>query len=375
MLPDFRLPLPADRFLRDYWQKQPLLMRQVATGLSHPDPETLAGLALEPEVESRLITGHGHGPWNLQHGPFSERDFQVLPRENWTLLVQSVDCFMTDVSLLLDRFDFLPGWRLEDIMISYASRGGSVGPHFDRYDVFLIQARGCRRWKLGGLCNSHTPLLQHDQLKLLESMDVEEEYVLQPGDALYLPPGVAHWGLAEDNDCVTWSVGFRAPSPIDVLARLADAAAEAGGDALYRDPERTPPSRREILARTDLDDLTLQAMDALQPAVRRHAIAALLSESRCPNGLDFDIDYEHIGAADPDIRLLRHGAARLIIDDLGDAWLNGDHWPLSEQSRPLAALLARQRRYTDNELQHVMSEDGQDLLDEWIDAGYFSYIE
>ncbi len=375
MLPQFHLPLSADRFLRDYWQKQPLLMRAVASGLDQPDPETLAGLALEAEVESRLITGHGDGPWNLQHGPFTERDFQVLPRENWTLLVQSVDCFLTDVSLLLDQFDFLPGWRLEDIMISYAARGGSVGPHFDRYDVFLIQARGSRRWKLGGQCHAHTPLLQHDQLKLLETMEVEEEYVLHPGDALYLPPGVAHWGIAEDSDCVTWSVGFRAPSPVELLARLADAAAEAGGDTLYQDAGRTPPSRREVLESTDVADLAAQAVAALTPTVQRQALAALLSESRCPAGLDFDIDYEHIAAAAPDTQLLRHGAARLIIDDQGDAWINGDRWPLTDEARPLAALLARQRRYTDKELQLVMSEDGQDLLDEWIDAGYFSYLD
>lgn len=375
MLPRFKLPLPAERFLAEYWQKQPLLMRAVASGLEHPDAETLAGLALEAEVESRLITGHDDGPWNLQHGPFTERDFQVLPRENWTLLVQSVDCFLTDVSLLLDSFDFLPGWRLEDIMISYAARGGSVGPHFDRYDVFLIQAKGTRRWKLGGQCNRHTPLLQHDHLKLLEQMEVEEEYLLQPGDALYLPPGIAHWGIAEDSDCVTWSVGFRAPSPAELLGRLADAAAEAGGDDLFKDAGRTLPSRREVLESTDLNLLAEQGIAALTTSVKRQALAALLSESRCPAGLDFDIDYEHIAAAAPDTVLVRHGAARLVIDDQDDAWINGDYWPLTEQARPLATLLARQRHYSDDQLQQVMSEDGQDLLDEWIDAGYFTYVE
>ena len=375
MRPHFRLPLDAATFLAEYWQKKPLLMRQVAGGLDQPDPDTLAGLALEEEVESRLITGHDQGPWNVQHGPFREHDFDVLPRENWTLLVQSVDCFMTEVSLLLDSFDFLPGWRLEDIMISYAARGGSVGPHFDRYDVFLIQARGKRRWQIGQPCDRHSPLLQHDQLKLLANMEVTDEFILEPGDALYLPPGIAHWGIAEDSDCVTWSAGFRAPSPVDLLGRLADQAAEAGDEALYSDPDRSLPARREVLSDTDIADLTRQATAALTPAVQRQALAGLLSEARCPAGLDFEVDCEQIAAAEPDALLVRHGAARLIVDDLGDAWLNGDHWPLSEQARPLAALLARQRTCSEADLQALMTDDAQELLDEWIDAGFFVYLD
>ena len=375
MLPTFRLPLTAERFLSEYWQKKPLLMRQVARGLAHPDANTLAGLALEDEVESRLISGHDQGPWNLQHGPFQERDFDLMPKENWTLLVQSVDCFLTEVSLLLDHFDFLPAWRLEDIMISYAAKGGSVGPHYDRYDVFLIQAQGKRRWKLGGHCDRHTPLLPNDQLKLLEHMDVEDEHVLSPGDVLYLPPGVAHWGIAEDSDCITWSVGFRAPSPVDVLARLADQAAEEADDTLFTDPGRQVPAERERFDREDQQALTDQAIAALTPGIRRRALAALLSEPRAAAGLDFEVDQQRLADNLPDALLVRHGATRLIIDDQGDAWLNGDHWPLTADARPLAALLARQRHYTDAELQDVMTDEGQDLIDEWIDAGYFAYLD
>lgn len=375
MLPTFRLPLPAERFLSEYWQKKPLLMRQVASGLAHPDANTLAGLALEDEVESRLISGHDRGPWNLQHGPFQERDFDLMPKENWTLLVQSVDCFLTEVSLLLDHFDFLPAWRLEDIMISYAAKGGSVGPHYDRYDVFLIQAQGKRRWKLGGQCDAHTPLQPNDQLKLLEHMDVVDEQVLAPGDVLYLPPGVAHWGIAEDSDCITWSVGFRAPSPVDVLARLADQAAEEADDTLFTDPDRELPEARERFEHDDQQSLADQAIAALTTGIRRRALATLLSEPRAPAGLDFEVDRQRLADNLPDALLVRHGATRLIIDDLGDAWLNGDHWPLGADAQPLASLLARQRHYTEAELQNVMTDEGQDLIDEWIDAGYFAYLE
>ena len=374
-IPEFRLPLPATEFLQQYWQKKPLLMRQAATGLAHPDPDTLAGLALEDCVESRLILGAGEGPWTLRHGPFAEQDFNTLPGRDWTLLVQSVDHFMTEVSLLLDSFDFLPGWRMEDIMLSYAVRGGSVGPHYDRYDVFLIQARGQRRWQLGPHCDEHSPRLPHDELRLLADMPVQDEFVLGPGDVLYLPPGVSHWGIAEDDDCVTWSVGFRAPAPADLLARLADTAIERADQSLYSDPKRQPPARRERLERDDLHDLQRQALALVDEHVCREALAALLSEPRQPAGLDFEVDCGHIAAASPDTVLVRHGATRLLLDDQGQAWINGTARALNDHERPLAALLARQRRYTEMELQPLLNDQSERLMEEWIDAGFFTVIE
>ena len=374
-LPHFTLPLPATDFLRDYWQKKPLLMPAAATGLEHPDADTLAGLALEQEVESRLISGQGDGPWNVQHGPFSEQDFAALPRQNWTLLVQSVDHFMSEVSLLLDSFQFLPGWRLEDIMLSYAVRGGSVGPHYDRYDVFLIQARGQRRWQLGPHCDQHSALLPHDQLRLLADMPVERELLASPGDVLYLPPGIAHWGIAEDDDCITWSVGFRAPAPAELLARLADQAIEQAGDqSRYQDPQRRPCNNPEQLADEDVSDLTRQALALLDRSASRSAMAALLSEPRQSAGLDFEVDCGHIAAAAPDTVLVRHGATRLLLDDTGLAWLNGAPCPLSESQRPLVALLAKQRRYRAAQIAPLLTNEGRSLLEEWTDAGFFAVV-
>ncbi|MFN3713240.1 MAG: JmjC domain-containing protein [Alcanivoracaceae bacterium] len=374
-LPQFKLPLAAEQFLRKYWQQAPLLMRAAASGLDHPDPDTLAGLALEDCVESRLISGAGDGPWNVQNGPFTEQDFAALPKQNWTLLVQSVDHFMTEVSLLLDSFGFLPGWRLEDIMLSYAVRGGSVGPHYDRYDVFLIQARGTRRWKLGPHCDDNSPRLPHDQLRLLADMPVTEEFVVGPGDVLYLPPGVGHWGVAEADDCVTWSVGFRAPAPADLLARLADAAIEGADQSLFTDPDRAPTDLPEQLTDDDMRKLRDQALALMDRDVMRQALASLLSEPRQPAGLDFDVDCGHIAAASPDTVLVRHGAARLLIDSNGDAWINGEQRPLSDQQKPLATLLARQRQYTEEQLQPLLNDESGQLMEEWIDAGFFTVIE
>lgn len=374
-LPSFRLPLPASQFLQQHWQKKPLLMRAAASGLDHPDPDTLAGLALEDCVESRLMTGAGAGPWNVQNGPFTEQDFQSLPQQNWTLLVQSVDHFMTEVSLLLDSFSFLPGWRMEDIMLSYAVKGGSVGPHYDRYDVFLIQARGKRRWQIGPHCDDNSPRLPHDELRLLDGMAVEEEFVAEPGDVLYLPPGIGHWGVAEDDDCVTWSVGFRAPAPADLLARLADEAIECSDQSLYTDPDRTPCAEPERITDADLDSLRQQAMALIDADVMRNALSALLSEPRQPAGLDFDVDCGHIAAASAETVMVRHGATRLLIDSLGDAWVNGEKRELNDAQRPLATLLARQRSYTETELQPLLNDDSEQLLEEWIDAGFFTVIE
>ncbi len=371
-LPHFQLPLPAADFLSRYWQRQPLFMRAAASGLDHPDADTLAGLALEEEVESRLVRGAGNGPWALDQGPFSEHRFADLGDNDWTLLVQSVDHYLTEVSLLLDDFHFLPGWRLEDIMISYAAEGGSVGPHFDRYDVFLIQAAGQRRWQLGPPCDENTPQRSDTPLKMLADMPLQAEYNAGPGDVLYLPPGVAHHGVALDSECVTWSVGFRAPDFRDLLAEMVAENLAEMGPTLFSDAGRVLPKDPGRLEEQDLQALIHQAYALLDPAMAGPAVARWLSTPR-QSGLDFLIDPAHIRAADPRAVLVRHGGARLICH--GDsAWLNGQPWTLNADQRPLAALLARQRRYSKDHLQAVMTNDGRKLLDEWIDHGYFAAI-
>ncbi|WP_111656656.1 JmjC domain-containing protein [Isoalcanivorax indicus] len=383
-LPRFTLPLPAADFLRDYWQRKPLLARGCASGLEIPDPDTLAGLALEDGVESRLIMGgqqgqHGEtASWTQRHGPFDEDDFRTLPESHWTLLVQSVDYCLTEVSLLLDSFDFLPPWRLEDIMISYAVRGGSVGPHFDQYDVFLIQASGQRRWQLGPACDASTPLQPHDSLRLLADMPVQEEHLLGPGDVLYIPPGVAHWGIAEDDDCVTWSVGFRAPRRADLLARITDECLANMPEALFTDPGRDLPEDAAGLSDTDVDALTAQALGLVTPERARQALMQLLSEPRQSGpdfaGLDFEVDTGHIRAAAPEAVLVRHGSTRLLADAKG-LWLNGEHVPLPDDSRSLGTYLASRRLYDAASLNQHAGTAGMELLNEWIEQGFFVSLE
>ncbi|MCX4028989.1 cupin domain-containing protein [Endozoicomonas sp. SM1973] len=231
--------LPAATFLKDYWQKQPLLIKQALPQFEAPiTPDELAGLALEPDIESRIIqTQVGEQPWALRRGPFTEETFAELGEKDWTLLVQAVDHWVPEVAELLKTVSFLPRWRLDDIMISFAATGGSVGPHYDNYDVFLLQAEGTREWQLGGHCDSDTPLLCHSDLQVLEQFSAEQTYTLEPGDVLYLPPQVAHYGIALTPG-MTFSIGFRAPAYADMIGMFADfIASELVPEQRYHDPD------------------------------------------------------------------------------------------------------------------------------------------
>lgn len=210
--------LTADQFLAEYWQKKPLLIRNAIPNFEPPiDGDDLAGLSLEAEVESRLVIGDD---WALEHGPFEESRFASLPEQNWSLLVQGVDLWVPEVAGLLSSFDFLPSWRVDDIMVSYAEDGGNVGPHFDYYDVFLIQGEGQRHWQIGQLCSEADLHTDSTALKIVKNLEVSDEWTLNPGDMLYLPPKIAHHGVAI-GQCTTFSVGFRAPAATEMLDDLA----------------------------------------------------------------------------------------------------------------------------------------------------------
>ena len=210
--------LTADQFLAEYWQKKPLLIRNAIPNFEPPiDGDDLAGLSLEAEVESRLVIGDD---WALEHGPFEESRFASLPEQNWSLLVQGVDLWVPEVADLLSSFDFLPSWRVDDIMVSYAEDGGNVGPHFDYYDVFLIQGEGQRHWQIGQLCSEADLHTDSTALKILKNLEVSDEWTLNPGDMLYLPPKIAHHGVAI-GQCTTFSVGFRSPAATEMLDDLA----------------------------------------------------------------------------------------------------------------------------------------------------------
>ncbi len=247
-------------FLRDHWQKQPALIRGAWTSWVNPlTPDELAGLACEDAVEARLITLDADRI-AAEQGPFAETRLAKLDKTPWTLLVQAVDQHVPEVAALLNAFRFVPNWRIDDVMVSIASDGGGVGPHFDQYDVFLIQGLGRRRWQVGARCDDATELLSHDDLRLLADFKATEEWVLEPGDMLYVPPGFAHNGVAVGDDCMTYSIGFRAPSRSELIAGWCDEVlAGLDDDDRYADPD--------LLAQANPGEISAAALARLQAMV------------------------------------------------------------------------------------------------------------
>jgi 50S ribosomal protein L16 3-hydroxylase len=248
-------------FLRDTWQQQPLLIRNPWARWDNPlGPDELAGLACEEGIEARLIRQAGT-KWAMEEGHFSEKRFGKLGKQPWTLLVQAVDQYAPEVAALIEPFRFIPNWRIDDVMVSYASDGGGVGPHFDQYDVFLVQGLGRRRWQIGPLCDAQTPLLPHDDLRLLADFEPTAEWVLEPGDILYVPPRFAHNGVAVGDDCMTYSIGFRAPSRRELISHWCDAVLDSlEDDDRFADPGLSPQSNPGEIMPQALD--TLRAMVA-----------------------------------------------------------------------------------------------------------------
>jgi len=293
-------------FLRDYWQKRPLLIRQALPGFESPvSPDDLAGLSCIEGTLGRLIRhDRRRDRWQLENGPFAEERFADLPKRDWTLLVQDVDRWDPEVRALLGLVGFLPRWRVDDVMISYAVPGGSVGAHVDQYDVFLLQGLGQRRWQIDARPNPPLDFREDAPIRLLKSFEASHDWVLEPGDMLYLPPGVPHNGVAQ-TECLTLSLGMRAPSAAEMLAAFAaQQALDLDESIRYADPDLKPAAdpgeidaatlgrvRATLAAALTMDDVALGDWfgrflsvyrAAEQPQPRRTSLAQL--EQRLARG-------------------------------------------------------------------------------------------
>ncbi len=331
--------ITAEQFLAEYWQKKPLLVRNAMpeiAGLLEPDD--VMELALEENVTARLIKQKDRDPnqWSVKTSPLLKADFQKMPKL-WTLLVQAVDHYSFDLSELWKKFAFIPQWRRDDIMVSYAPQGGSVGQHFDFYDVFLVQGYGHRRWQLGQMCDAETELVPGQPLKLLPEMDVNFDEVLAPGDLLYVPPGLSHYGVAED-DCLTFSFGFRMPNVSDMMDRVGDKFSE---NEVLRNP-LTDIIRDQISAAgevtgNELEYLKGKIMEQLHNSnVLEDAIMSLMSEPKYEENIP---EAEEIGtgdleeALDQGYSLMLEPASRLLYtEEDGETlfWANGERICISE---------------------------------------------
>ncbi|WP_458068839.1 JmjC domain-containing protein [Rhodanobacter sp. BL-MT-08] len=314
------LGMSPAQFLRDYWQKRPLLIRNAFANFEPPlQPDDLAGLACETGVLARLIVhDEKRDRWHVHPGPLSEEDFARTPKDHWTLLVQDVDKWDADVAKLLEHFRFLPSWRVDDIMISYAEEGGGVGAHVDQYDVFLLQGIGQRHWAIS--TDPAAPKdFRHDvELKQLAHFESTHEWMLDPGDMLYLPPGVPHDGVAFGGPCMTLSIGMRAPSQAELTGDLADHIAERLPEELrYADPDLTPAKATGEIDRAAIERLkaSLPFAAALDDAMLRDWFGRFITRYRnaqVPAALDkplseaaFDKQLDHLPT------LLRHPWSRM----------------------------------------------------------------
>ena len=356
--------LSPAQFMRRHWQKKPLLVRGAVPGIEPILTRAkLFELASHDDVESRLVL-QARGKWQLQRGPFARRSLPPVSQPNWTLLVQGVDLHDDHAHALLRRFAFVPQARVDDLMISWASEGGGVGPHFDSYDVFLLQVEGRRRWRIGR--QKDLALRDGVPLKILAKFEPQEEHLLEPGDMLYLPPRWAHDGVAQ-GECQTYSIGFRAPSrgelAREVLERLAEGAGEVAGDAIYRDPKQPATRAPGKVPR----ELAAFARDGLKAALKdddalERALGEMLTEPKPSVWFESGQGGSKAGAIALDRR------TRMMYD-ARHVFINGESLRAGGKDAKLMHALADTRTLTAKQVGHA-SDAAREVLASWVEAGW-----
>jgi len=374
--------LTPETFLTDYWQKKPLLIRNAIANFKSPiNPDELAGLACENEVESRLILERdGPHPWALEHGPFAEERFAELPESHWTLLVQECNKYVPELAALMDRFDFIPSWRVDDVMVSYAPDQGTVGPHTDQYDVFLLQGLGKRRWQISATPVDEKNRLPDLDLNIMRDFNATEEWILEPGDMLYLPPGLAHHGVAM-GDCMTLSIGFRAPAHANILTGFTDSVASKFGDNLrYSDPDL---SLQEHSGEVSSDSLR-QVREIIRSAISDNNSAIdswfgrFITESKSGEPV---IEPEQTLTPEQFLSLFQEHTMLERSESVRFAFIgknggnvlfiDGKEYPLSVELSFAAPLLCDQRQYSYANLADKLAQsDFTSLLTELYNSGY-----
>jgi len=338
------LDININEFVQQYWQKKPCLLRNALPNFeSVVSPEELAGLACEEDVHCRLILERsGDKPWAVRYGPFEEQDFLDLPESNYSLLVSECEKWLPELNDLLDQFRFIPDWRIDDLMISYAPQGGSVGPHVDQYDVFLLQALGTRRWQYCETPSQDDPVIEGLELAILQDFKPQQEVVLNPGDILYLPPGYAHHGVALER-CMTYSIGFRAPNAASALESFAlESERFETISERYRDADLELERHHAEITDQEIDRFRDMANRMLEqsPELWRDAIGKLLSDSAVATPDDNDLQPVYLSDLQacnwirhPESRILYHRSADTI-----EVYYNGQMHELPQQPEILEQL-------------------------------------
>jgi 50S ribosomal protein L16 3-hydroxylase len=276
--------LTYQEFLSEYWQQKPLLVRQAFDG-SPVDisAEELAGISCDTTAPSRIVIEHGDTPWTSLFGPFDDDTFANLPPSHWTLLVNDLERYFPELRQISSEFHFIPDWRLDDLMLSYATRQGSVGPHTDEYDVFLIQTAGKREWKIDSREKYDTDILEDCSLSILQNFNADNAWVLTAGDMLYLPPNMPHHGIAQDDHCMTLSVGFRAPSQRELIYNWVDSIADSPEFKLrFNDKKRKVQRNAAEISQHDIDLLSKLVTEGLdtKKSTLSHWLGKYLTETK-----------------------------------------------------------------------------------------------
>ena len=354
-----------EQFMRQYWQRKPLLVRQALPGIQPPaNRSELAALAASEDVESRLVSQFD-GKWALKHGPVNK--LPPWSKPGWTVLVQGLDLHVPAAQELLAKFRFVPEARLDDLMISYATDGGGVGPHFDSYDVFLIQVHGKRHWRIGRQGHATTGALRQDvPVKLLADFEPEQEFTLEPGDMLYLPPGWAHDGIAL-GECMTCSVGFRTPWRAELarelLQRLMDDESQAYANKMYADPKQPATETPGAIPQQLLDFSRDACERALrEPLALERALGEALTEPK-PK-----VFFE-MGEALPDGAGAVLDRRSRMMYDTAHVFINGESYRAGGRDARLMRRLADQRALTVKEVAQL-SDGARELLDQWAEDGW-----
>lgn len=377
--------ITAEQFLSEYWQKKPLLIKQALPEFINPlSPEEIAGLACEDFAESRLITESNSTPkWQLRHGPFTDENILALPESNWTLHVQGIERLFPEVYSLLDHFRFIPNWRIDDVMVSYAPDKGSAGPHFDQYDVFLIQGLGKKHWRVGQHCDALSPTLPNFDLSILTEFDTQEEWVVEPGDILYIPPGIAHYGIAID-DSITYSIGFRAPSHGDLLGEFSHYLADTlGEDQRYADPDLCLQNNSGEISPAALTKVQQILSETLSDTAKlARWFGEYMTESKQQ---EVGYEFEAIQSPEQLLEILSQTEYLCWVEGSRCAWheqpegleffVNGSSYDCNVSLKGLLELLSKATRIEASQLLPYFDQQAaQQLLFKLFNEGYF-YVE
>lgn len=372
-----KLQLDSADFLANYWQKKPLLLRNgFANFTDLIEPELLAGLAMEEAVDARIIQQNGND-WDVVHGPFE--DYEQFGESDWTLLVQAVNEWFPEVQELLSAFRFLPDWRIDDVMVSFATENGSVGAHLDQYDVFIIQGGGRRHWRVGERATNLTEICPHPDLKQLEDSEFATviDTVLEPGDVLYIPAGCPHHGVALEPS-LNYSVGFRAPNSAEWLAQIADQLlASEQNFPRYKDPALDAEQPSYQITDHEVANVRDLLIEQLQTATGTDAIVRVMSQSKRPLAAAENTltSTELLSYAATDMLIGRTPGARIVRGPSGQLYANGEALPeLTTAASDALLTLRSEQRLAEQSI--LLSDDvGIECLVDLIQQGVLYLVQ